>query len=44
MRVEEEMFEKVFGQSVEETLRETSGVGVVARAKNSEAAPSKKEA
>ena len=32
MRVEEEMFEKVFGQSVGETLRETSEERVLPRA------------
>ncbi len=41
MRVEEEMFEKVFGQSVEETLRETREEGVAARARKAEAVPSK---
>ena len=43
MRVEEEWFEKVFGQSVEETLKETSEEGVAARARKVEAAPSRKE-
>ncbi len=33
----------MFGESVEETLRETSQEGVVARARKFEAAPSKKE-
>ncbi len=43
MRVEEKTFEKVFGQSVEETLREISEEGVVAGAGNSEVVPSKSE-
>ncbi len=43
MRVEEEMFKKVFGESAEETLREASEEGVVARARKVEAVPSKKE-
>ncbi len=43
MRVEEEMFERAFGESVEETLREMSEGGVVARARKEEAAPNKKE-
>ena len=43
MRVEDEMLEKVFGQSVEETLKETSEEGVAARARKVEAVPSKKE-
>ena len=43
MRVEEEMFEKVFGQSVEETLRETSEQGDFARERKAEAVPGKKE-
>ncbi len=33
VRVEKEMFEKVFGQSVKETLIETSEEGVAARAR-----------
>ncbi len=37
------MFEKVFGQSVEEMLRETSEEGSAARARKVEAAPSKRE-
>ncbi len=37
MRVEEGMFEKVFGQRMEETLRETGGEGVAARPKKVEA-------
>ena len=37
------MFKKVFGESVEETLRETSEEGAGARARNVEAVPSKKE-
>ncbi len=37
------MFEKVFGQSVEETLRETREEGVAARARKAEAVPSRKE-
>ncbi len=43
MRVEEEMFEQVFGQSIEETLSETSEEGVSARARKVKAAPNKKE-
>ena len=43
MRVEEELFEKVFGQSVEETLKEASEGGVVAKARKVEVVPSKKE-
>ncbi len=43
MRAEEEMFETVFGQSAEETLRETGEGGVVARARTVEAVPSRKE-
>ncbi len=35
------MFDKVFGQSVDETLRETGEEGVAARAKKVEADPSK---
>ncbi len=34
---------KVFGESVEETLREASEKGVVARARKVEAAPNKKQ-
>jgi hypothetical protein len=43
VEVEEEMFEKVFGQSVEETLRENGEEGVAARARKVEGVPSKKE-
>ncbi len=43
MRAEEEMFERVFGQSVEETLMETGKEGVTARARTVEAVPSRKE-
>ncbi len=43
MRVEEEMFEKAFGQSMEETLRETSETGIAARARKVEVVPSRKE-
>ena len=39
----EEMFAKVVGQGMEETLRETSEEGVVARARKVEAVPTKKE-
>ncbi len=37
------MFGKVFGQSAEQTLRETGEEGVAARARKVEAAPSRKE-
>ncbi len=37
------MFKKVFGESVEETLREASEEGVVARAREVEAAPTRKK-
>ncbi len=43
MRVEDEMFEKVFGQSVEETSKETCEEGVTSRGRRVEAAPSRKE-
>ncbi len=43
MRVEDEMFEKMLGQSMEETPRETNEERVFARARKVEAAPSKKE-
>ncbi len=43
MTVEEETLEKVFGQGVEETLRETGEEGVAARARKVEAVPSKKD-
>ncbi len=43
MRVEDEMFEKVLGLSVEETLRETGEEGVAGRARKVEAVPSRKE-
>ncbi len=43
MEDEEEMFKKVFGESVEEALREMSEAGVGAKARKVEAAPSKKE-
>ena len=43
MKDEEEMFKKVFGESVEETLREMSEGGVGAKARVVEAVPSKKE-
>ena len=43
MRVEEETFEKAFGQSVEKTLRKTIEEGVAARARKVEAVPSRKE-
>jgi hypothetical protein len=43
MKVEEEMFGKVFGQSVEEMLGETSEEGVVARARKVESFPNRKE-
>ncbi len=39
----EEMFARVFGESVEETLRETSEEANAARARTAEAAPSAKE-
>ncbi len=42
MRVKEETFEEVFGQSVEETLRETGEEGAASTGK-AEAVPSKKE-
>ncbi len=44
MGAEEEMFEKVFCQSVGETLRETGEEGIAARARKAEAAPGKEEA
>ncbi len=40
---EEEMFKKVFGESVDEALREMSEEGVGAKATKVEAVPSKKE-
>ncbi len=44
MRAEEEMFEKAFGQSVEETLKETGEEeGVAARAGKVEAVPCREE-
>ncbi len=43
MRAEEEMFENVFGQRMEETLREISEEGVAARARKAEGVPSIKE-
>ncbi len=43
MRVDEEMFKKVFGQSMEETLQETGEEGVAARARKAQAVPSGKE-
>ncbi len=43
MRVEEETSEKLFGQCVEETLKETSEEGVTARARKVEAVPNRKE-
>ncbi len=43
MTIEEEMFGKVFGQSAKETLRETSGEGVAARARKVESVPSRRE-
>ena len=43
MNCEEEMFKKVFGESVEETLREVSEEGVAARARKAGAIPSKRE-
>ncbi len=44
MRDEEEMFKKVFGESVEVALREMSEEGVAARARKVEAVPKTKEA
>ena len=41
--VEGKMFEKMFGESVEEALRELGEEGVGARARKVEAAPNKKE-
>ncbi len=43
MRVDEETFEKVFGQSVEETLKETCEEGFTARSRKVEALPSRKQ-
>ena len=43
MIIEEEMFKKVFGESVEETWSEASEEAVVARSRKVEAVPSKKE-
>jgi hypothetical protein len=43
MKEEEEMFKKVFGESVEETLREMSEEGFGARARKVEVVPRKKE-
>ncbi len=43
MKDEEEMFKKVFGENVEEALREMGQEGVGARARKVEAVPSKKE-
>ncbi len=43
MRGEQDMFKRVLGESVEETLGEASDEGVVARARKVEAAPNKKE-
>ncbi len=43
MKDEEEMFKEVFGESVEEALREMSEEGVGAKARKVEAPPSKKE-
>ncbi len=42
MRIEERTFEKVFGQSMEETSRETCEEGVGARARRVEAVPSRR--
>ncbi len=43
MKDEEETFKKVFGESVEEALREMSEEGEGARARKAEAVPNKKE-
>ncbi len=43
MRIEEEMSKKLFGESVEGTLKEASDQGVAARARKVEAEPNKKE-
>ncbi len=42
MKEEEETFQKMFGERVEETLREISEEGVAARARKIEAIPSKR--
>ncbi len=44
MKDEDEMFKKVFGESVEEALREMGEEGVGARARKVRAVPNKKEA
>ncbi len=43
MRIEEVTLKKVFGERMEETLREMSEEGIAARAIKVEAVPNKKE-